>query len=458
MADLDIIASDFVDSQRSGSTIPVIGDGVFLYKESETSSIPVLDYVVNRFREDFQVRYPELFSSLDPNREADLYTLTCISHVIKKNVFKGKYIKYIDEAMKMDRIAMDPDVLDFLIAFNFPVIVTTCCFRYPEACINKVSKRKYQEVNYDRKGQNVEPDFFNLLESGGIIYHLFGSVDSRRDWVYDEEEMLEFLHSLHSSDDYSCVNLSRYTSTEKSSILILGCGLPDWLFRFIWYTIGRAQKDESTGLWLRSENCNLELDLFLKNIGYKTIPTIKDFLRKATGIMNLQNCEKSKPTLPLNKYDFFISYAGEDRAIAEKLYSHLQSRGYTVWFDMRGVGEIKWGSKYLADIAEGISLSDHAITIITENYFRGLREIGRGLYKETVEIMAKAKKVDTRIFHFCMPLIIKNRMYYGKEITPALVEDCSRYVGVGERPLSELFTGTSMKTTSADNPEIPLVL
>lgn len=451
--DLDTIANEFVDSQMAGKTIPVIGDGVFVYKESETSTIPVLDYVVKRFREEYEETYPDLFSSIDPERSADLFTLTCISNKIPGQIFKSKYIRYIQDAMKDGRISMDQDVLNFLIAFEFPVIITTSCFSYPEICINKISKIKYKGIVYNRKGKNKD-DLSETLNSSRIIYHLFGLAEPRFDWVYDEKVLLEFLHSLHSTD-YSCENLTNYASEEKSSILILGCGLPDWLFRFLWYIIGSEYKDDRIGYWLRSDTCNPELNFFLSQIRYSPIHTIKDFLIKTTDKMNSEKSNEPEGTSIPDKFDFFISYAGEDKKIAEKLYTYLMNRGdIRVWYDKDGDGKIKCGDKYEVEFSKGIERSEHAIPIITENYLSALSDKDRGLYKELRLIKAKAKNVDTESYHFCLPLIIEDRTFLGTKITPAQLEQWARHNGIDNSPLSDLFTGTSMWTTSGDNPEI----
>lgn len=308
--DIDKLASDFIDI--SSHIIPVIGDGAMYYNCDNDQTIPLLQYIINRFQKDFpQIQIP-------CNNRADLFILTCISHEIDTSVFEGKYVRYINDARKAKKIELDPLVLDFLTVFHFPVIITTSCFTYIEEAINKqLSSSKYKPVIYNPKDNNS-----NKLDNS--IYHLFGNAEDRfSDWVYNEDVLLEFLHNLHSSD-HSCKNLREYIIKSKSTMMILGCDLSDWLFRFLWYRMGYPEK-ERTGYWLNN-NLNIELSYFLKNISYSSINTVNEFLTKTTALKRKEIAEEIIYD-KLDQYDLFISYAGEDEKIAKKLYENIQAMG-----------------------------------------------------------------------------------------------------------------------------------
>ncbi len=455
---IDKIATDFVDSQRAGVTIPIVGDGVFSYVGDDGIEKPLLSYVVDRFREEYGDDQLQSMSESDFGNRADLFALTCISHKLGNRIFEGKYKKYIDEASKADLIVMERSVLKFLHAFEFPLIVTTACFNYVEKIINRDATVKYETVNYERRGNNARPDLLENISSTKYVYHLFGSADSsRRDWVYNEDILLDFLHNLHSTD-YTCKNLSEYASETRSSILLLGCGLPDWLFRFIWYPIGHSDQESRDGLWLRNDDCNPELNHFLQNIRYSPVTEVNEFLTRTTEIKESEKNHSAKSAGKHQRYDFFISYAGEDRDIAVRLYENLLSKGYVVWFDQNGESEIRWGAKYTSKFSEGINVSEHAITIITENYIRGVQDTGRGLCTETRLIKEKALRVDSENFNFVMPLIIEVRLFNNRPLSASFIENWAGFVTSIEGGLGEIFTGTSMRMTSGDNPQIPTAL
>lgn len=438
--DIDKLSSEFVDI--SSAIIPVIGDGVIYYKCDDGNSIKLLQYIINRFKDD----YPEI--NIPCDNRADLFILTCISHEIDASVFQARYKRYIREAKNAQKIEIDPLVLNFLTVFHFPVIITTSCFNYIEEALNKnISSNKYNSLAYSPKESNS-------TQLNYSIYHLFGTAeDLHSDWVYNEDILLEFFHQLHSTD-YSCQNLCEYVSSSKSSMMILGCVLPDWLFRFLWYTIGYPAKNRR-GYWLY-DNLNLELSHFLENISYSPISTVNEFLIKTTNLKREELTEETTQT-SLKEYDFFISYAGNDELIARKLYDNLVALGFSVWYDKRGDSEIEWGEKYVKKFAEGVQLSRRAITIITEHYIRGVQDPKRPLCEETRLIKQKALEYisEGREYPFCLPLLIDGRTFNNKKLETSFVENWAGFVSSVEGGLAELFEGTNMIVTDSTNPQIP---
>lgn len=66
--------------------------------------------------------------------------------------------------------------------------------------------------------------------------------------------------------------------------------------------------------------------------------------------------------------DFFISFAGEDRAsVAQPLALALQARGFSVWFDEF---ELAVGDSLSAKIDEGLAKSRFGVVILSKSFFR----------------------------------------------------------------------------------------
>lgn len=438
--DINKLASDFIDI--SSTIIPVIGDGEIFYKDDNNKRVPLFRYIIDSFKKE----YPDI--QIPCNNRADLFILTCISHEIDTSMFQAKYRRYINDARKAKKIELDPLVLDFLTVFHFPVIITTSCFTYIEEAINKqLSSSKYKPVIYNPKDNNS-------ISLDNSVYHLFGNAEDRfSDWVYNEDMLLEFFHKLH-TPDFSCTNLSDYVNRSKSSLMVLDCGLPDWLFRFLWYTIEYPEKKRQ-GYWL-NDNLNIELSHFLENISYSPIDTVTEFLTQTTALKRKELAEEIKQDQP-KEYDLFISYAGEDEQIAKKLYDNLLAMGFTVWYDRRGDSEIKAGDKYVAKFAEGIRQSKRAVTIITENYIRGVGDPNRGLCKETRLIKQKALEylAEEKEYSFCIPVLIEGRSFNKKRLDTSSVEQWAEVVSSIEGGLAELFTETHMHITDSTNPQLP---
>ncbi|MGI6154266.1 MAG: toll/interleukin-1 receptor domain-containing protein [Christensenellaceae bacterium] len=67
------------------------------------------------------------------------------------------------------------------------------------------------------------------------------------------------------------------------------------------------------------------------------------------------------------KYDVFISYASEDRGVADDLCAALQKKGVAVWFDSINIG---WGDSLRAKIDEGLIKSRFGIVILSNDYIK----------------------------------------------------------------------------------------
>ena len=65
-------------------------------------------------------------------------------------------------------------------------------------------------------------------------------------------------------------------------------------------------------------------------------------------------------------YDVFVSYASEDRPVAEPIAKMLKKRGFRVWYD---TWELRLGDKFPVKINEGLRLSRFGVAILSKDYF-----------------------------------------------------------------------------------------
>ena len=73
------------------------------------------------------------------------------------------------------------------------------------------------------------------------------------------------------------------------------------------------------------------------------------------------------PTTSSMQCDFFISYASEDREVAEALDNSLSARGFKVWRDR---GQLTLGDSLTAKINEGLAVSRFGIVILSPAFLR----------------------------------------------------------------------------------------
>jgi len=77
--------------------------------------------------------------------------------------------------------------------------------------------------------------------------------------------------------------------------------------------------------------------------------------------------EKVTKLVNSNHFDFFISYASEDRGVAEALDKALSAQGYKVWRDR---GQLTLGDSLTAKINDGLASSRFGIVILSNAFLR----------------------------------------------------------------------------------------
>jgi len=89
--------------------------------------------------------------------------------------------------------------------------------------------------------------------------------------------------------------------------------------------------------------------------------------REAEAALTSKEPEKVTKPVSSNHFDFFISYASEDRGVAEIIDKSLSTRGYKVWRDR---GQLTLGDSLTAKINEGLASSRFGIVILSNAFLR----------------------------------------------------------------------------------------
>lgn len=248
------------------------------------------------------------------------------------------------------KISMDPDVLTFLERGDFPLILTTCNFRWLENYITWQGN-DYSVIPYRTgKDQDIK------IEDGRIIaptiFHLFGYVGQDRNVVITENDFLRYLHCIQDTNTRP-ERLKKYL--ENKYILSLGCEIPDWTFRFLLYSLkekegklgGVSGEDMFDGGAL-SKVMDDNLYSFLSNISYFPSQNINEFLKD----INEQLGPEAKPTV-------FLSVNSDEYDLGERVKQILSPK-FNVWFFKHN-----GGVQYWKDIEEGIYKCDYFIPLTT---------------------------------------------------------------------------------------------
>ena len=191
---------------------------------------------------------------------------------------------------------------------------------------------------------------------------MFGKANSSKlhSFVVTDEDMLSFCQSWLTEDKRPKV-LSRILGDKF--LLFLGCNYPDWLIRFIWYSM-RRNLDKS-GMLVDEQLEDTLID-FLNRVHINTQKdpefVIREIEKRIGERMKLYNIRKFDA--PQERTDVFISYSRADERIAEKLYNSLTNKGLNVWYDRKNLAA---GDKWLERINNAIKSTKFCIILISKN-------------------------------------------------------------------------------------------
>ena len=435
-----IIISDMVN--KRGTIVPIIGDDTIVYKESETAEeVPFQEFIVR----EFQRKYPDVKISddvLTSMKERGYYGLSLLSQCYNE---RGRFLDDFMEFVNGNRscIRLKDEVRDFLVTFNFPIVITTVCFDIIERVLQDEIE-PYRPIWY-------RPNNENRTLPRRCVYHIFGQAKDGSKWVYDEDMLLTFLLS-HNNKENGAVGLTDYLRENEKKLFVLGCNLPNWLFRFLWQPtqVGRSNSLKTTqGYWIHKEKPEESFENFLKKKNFSADEQVKDILVEATKQLReelqRQAAERDSRMEQEEHFDVFISYASEDRSIATRIFEALKNMNVKAWFDDRGKGEITPGQAYWQKIENGIKHSTHFMPIITGNWMQ--KQTSTSSLKDETNMvrdwLAECRKGDSPVQlkeNYSIPVIVKGTAYNGVPITEGYVEQVATF---GVLPAT-LFNGIDM--------------
>ena len=422
-----IIIRDMV--KKRNSIIPIIGEDMIVYKRKGSGEeIPFQEFIFN----EFQKKYPHVTiddATLTSMKERGYYGLSLLSQFYNE---QGRFLDdFMDFVIKnASKIKLKDEVLDFLVTFNFPIIITTVCFDIIEQQL-KGKIESYKSIWYRLNKEN------SSLPSR-CVYHIFGQAKDGSKWVSDEDLLLTFLLS-HNHKEYGATGLTDFLKENEKKLFVLGCNLPNWLFRFLWQPTqtGRSIDLKTTqGYWINKEKPEDSFENFLKKKNFSADEQVKEILVDATKLLKdeleREAEEHSSMIDAEEQFDVFISYASEDRQIASDIFEALKNLNVKAWFDDRGKGEITPGHPYWEKIKNGIKHSAHFMPIITGNWMHKLTNTS-SLKEETYLVrdwLAECRKEGSNNHlkaNYSIPVIIQSSVYNDEPITNEYVEQASRW-------------------------------
>ena len=344
---------NLIDQIVKGNVIPVIGPGILL--DGKDINQKAIDFLAKKSEMDERPNtYSELVFNPQFRFKDNIYSW--LAQIATANSFKPSSL--------LKRI--------FSIK-QFPFVITTSFFPVVETAMKEIwAPRTVKVMKF-----NNDPVTTNTLGVGDIredrdikdptVYYMFGNPDkAAHKFVVTDTDMLSFCKSWMSNDSRPR-NLSNVLRNKY--LLVFGSNYPDWLFRFIWYSINQSGDSlshsmvEKPGMVVEEtadpgllEFLN-RVDTFTQKDPYQVVDTIEAKLKEREAEIEAHRFDYAK------KYtNVFISYSRVDQKAADTLYESLSSLGLDVWYDRR---KLKLGSDFTQEIEDAINSTQFFIQIMS---------------------------------------------------------------------------------------------
>lgn len=399
--------------------VPVVCDDMFEYINEKGDILTIKDFICEQYRNENN------FEVIKAIRDNFYYGISLLEKTERESLSNAIH-KVIKDAIESGRIRLKTGVVKFLRNGNFPIIITTFGFNLIE---KELGLEKESEEWYNPNRRNDLPILNNDRLS--IVYHIFGG-KTHSSWVYNEQTLLKFMHSLH-SEDYGAKNLSsllrKHGNEEAKSLLVLGSSLPDWLFRFFVYPMYEDELKNVKGYWLSLYDIEKELDFFLERNNYTGQTNLRNGNRVETIIADATPDEIEHIANQSQKPKIFVSYKREvdnpqKAEEIQRVIDILNKQGI-VWLDTQEVSD--GGNAYWANIKNAVLNCDIFVPIVTERYIEEYLDAEDVSLKLTEDFVnADNNNANDNIEISELKPVLREAFYaiaYGKPCSPIIIYD-----------------------------------
>jgi hypothetical protein len=362
-----------IDQIVSGNVIPVIGPDVLIDKQGQDGD-NIHNFLINGLSKYYNLsKHYKSFTDL-------IYDMQNTPFINKKEIDKI-YLKLAGAIAKMN-VEPSKKLTALLATKLFPFVITTSFTPVVEKAMVNIWGEKLKVMKFC----DNPPEDNDIVDEEDLrtptVYYMFGKYSNcAHRYVLTDNDMLNFCSSWL-SDVRRPKNLCN--ELKNKYVLMLGNDYPDWLFRFIWFSI---RKDNMSDAMLAYDNVDESLINFLERNEAFTQQNQEEVIDQI--LLRLQNKmidnEKTKFNKPKDNMDIFISYSRSDRELAEALYKELTLQGKNVWFDKNNIAA---GDNFMDEINKSIYTAKFFVPILSENITkeRNMPHIYRKEWKMAIDV------------------------------------------------------------------------
>ena len=324
---------------EEGKVIPVVGPELVTVREGGLQ-IPLLQWLARRLAAAIDLPTTALPGSFGLN---DVVSLHMRQHGGERDDLYARLLQILREAPPEPSPALRAlagiGPLRLFVSLSFD--------SHLAAAIAKArSSPTPQAIAYSTNAVRDLPEPYDDLR-GPLVFHLLGRASSTPEYAICDDDLLEFLHALQ---DGQRRPVKLFDALRANHLLILGCGFGDWLARFFLRTARGLELSQKRKRWdvladtLSGQDA--ALTVFLSS--YSADTRLLEMPAAAFVEELAQRWHAAHPHAPdgggapAPRSDavprdgaVFVSYAGENRAAAQRLADGLSAAGLDVWFDKR---------------------------------------------------------------------------------------------------------------------------
>lgn len=394
-----------------GGVIPIVGPDL-LTVESNGQAVPLYTLLATRLADDLKL-------DAAPTQLATLNQVTA-SYMERGGDLERVYNRLRAVMPKDADLPIPEPLLKLARIMPLKLFVSTTFDNLLERAINDTrfeGRSQTQVIPYSHQHPTDLPSTIQNLQNP-TVFQLMGKLSAMAfDYAVTEEDVLEFLHSLQSGGR-SPKNL--FDELSRNHVLIIGSGFSDWLARFF---IRLAQNDR---LWMARGHTTIAdektlgddalLD-FLRHFSSRTRvfqASAADFVEELYTRW-ISRPDSPPPPSPVKSDAVFISYASEDRPVAEAISEALERAEIPVWFDRT---QLMAGDNWEEKIKQAMIRCSLFAPIISKHTLTPEPRF----FREEWVAAEKVVKQLPRSRHFVVPVAVDDTSLEAKQVKEDLPE------------------------------------
>jgi hypothetical protein len=397
---------------EAGEVIPIVGREL-LEVPTPSGKKPLYAWLAERVAKTLGVPFDPAQPTGDPLNDVACRYLK--DHDDPRQI----YITVFEEARGIAALGI-PEALQQLASIDrFKLLVTTTFDNCLQAAVDAVRFNGLPRTETRVYTPNDAKDLPAPLEDlkGPLVYHLLGRVSPTANYVVTEEDALEFVYSLQANRPATL-----FSELFRKDLLVIGCRFPAWLVRFflrsarperLLFARGRSAFVVDTGA--REDRMLVE---FLR--AFRTRTEVLGHVSPAEFVAELHRRWQARAARPAAADAapapaqappgaIFISYASEDRPVAEKVAEALAAAKLEVWLDR---DQLMTGDAFEDRIRTNIDQSTIFLPLLSRNC---LTRTPRYFRLEWDFALRKARLLPSTV-QFLYPVAIDDVPYQAPEI------------------------------------------